>query len=319
MSHQISSNILCAVGDTPLVELHRITRGLGRRVLVKIEGLNPGGSIKTRAAMNMIMDARDKGLINDDTTIVEYTSGNQGIGLALVAAVLGYKCVIVMPACMSRERRLIMQAYGAQVVLTDAQGTITEAFARARAEAERLANDNPNFFLARQFVNPSNPAAHYKGTAEEIIRQMGDLPLHAFVAAVGTGGTVTGCAHRLRQAYPDILIATAEPQNAAILSGGAVFAHKQQGIGDGFIPEVLDPDCLDRVITVSDDDAYDIARRLAREEGIFCGISSGTNVRAAIELAKSLPEGSNIVTVCVDLGDRYLSVEGFIDEGDFAQ
>jgi len=308
----ICNSILDAVGNTPLIKLNKLAKGLNRNVFVKFEGLNPGGSIKTRAALNMIRDAEKRGVLNPDSTIVEYTSGNQGIGLALVSAVLGYKCVIVMPECMSEERKSIVRAYGAEIICTDASGTITEAFERAKAEAERLAAENETYFLARQFENPANCEAHYNGTAEEIINQMGGLPLHAFVAAVGTGGTVTGCAHRLRKEYPGIQIVTAEPEKAAILSGGFIGIHKQQGIGDGFIPGILDTECLEHVVTVSDEDAYGTAKKLSREEGIFCGISSGTNVWAAIEYAKKLPEGSNVVTVCVDLGDRYLSVEDFI-------
>jgi len=313
MSNKICVNILEAVGNTPLIRLNKITEGLGRNVFVKFEGLNPGGSIKTRAALNMIRDAEEKGMLGPDSTIVEYTSGNQGIGLALVAAVLGYRCVIVMPACMSEERRRIIKAYGAEVVTTDADtGNINEIFGRAKAKAEQLVAENKTYFLARQFENPANSEAHYTGTAAEIISQMGDLPLDAFVAAVGTGGTITGCARKLKEAYPAAKMVTAEPETAAILSGGEISSHGQQGIGDGFIPDILDTDCYGHVVRVSDSDAFATAQKLARREGIFCGISSGTNVWAAIETAKTLPEGSNVVTICVDLGDRYLSVEDFI-------
>jgi len=310
---KICSNVLDAVGSTPLIRLNSLIKDLRRNVLIKFEGLNPGGSIKTRAALNMIRDAEKRGILTPESTIVEYTSGNQGIGLALVSAVLGYKCVIVMPACMSEERRRIIRAYGAEVICTDADaGSIKEIFDRAREKAEQLVAENKTYFLASQFENPANSEAHYNGTAEEIICQMGDIPLDAFVAAVGTGGTITGCAHRLRQVYPTAKMVTVEPETAAILSGGVVTSHTQQGIGDGFIPAILDTECFEHVVTVSDKDAFDTAKRLAREEGIFCGISSGTNVWAAIEYAKKLPEGSNVVTVCVDLGDRYLSVDEFI-------
>ena len=311
-SNRICNNILDAVGSTPLIKLDRVTKNLSRNVFVKFEGLNPGGSIKTRAALNMIKDAEEKGLLSSDSTIVEYTSGNQGIGLALVAAVRGYKCTIVMPACMSEERRQILRAYGAEVISTDASGSITEAFERAKTTAEQLASDNESYFLAGQFNNPANCYAHYAGTANEIIMQMDDIPLDAFVAAIGTGGTITGCAHRLKQAYPSVKIVAVEPEKAAILSGGIVESHNQQGIGDGFIPEILDISCYDHVVTVSDEEAYATGKRLACEEGIFCGISSGTNVCAAIKYAETLPEGSNVVTICVDLGDRYLSIDGFI-------
>jgi len=301
------------VGQTPLVRLNKIIEGLGRHVYVKLEGLNPGGSIKTRAALSMIRDAEARGVLRPGATIVEYTSGNQGIGLALVSAVLGYNCVIVMPACMSEERKRIITAYGAQIVTTDASGdNILAIFERARDEAKRLVTENEGWFMAGQFDNPANPAAHYGGTAEEIIAQMGELPLSAFVAAVGTGGTITGCAQRLRDAYPDAVMVTVEPETAAILSGGVIASHKQQGIGDGFIPGVLDTGAYAHVVRVSDEDAFATAKRLAREEGIFCGISSGSNVWAAVEFAKTLPEGSHVVTICVDLGDRYLSVEDFV-------
>ena len=312
MSNKISNNILEAIGNTPLIKLNKITKDLNRNIYVKFEGLNPGGSIKTRAALNIISDAEKKGLLSPASTIVEYTSGNQGIGLALVSAVLGYKCKIVMPECMSEERRRIVKAYGAEIISTDAStGTITEIFERAKEKAEAIVADNENHFLAHQFENPANSEAHYKGTAEEIIDQMGDLALNAFIAAVGTGGTVTGCAHKLKERYPNALIATAEPVDAPILSGGVILSHGQQGIGDGFIPNILDTDCYERVVTVSDENAFSMSKRLAREEGIFCGISSGTNVCAAIEIARELPEGSNVVTICVDLGDRYLSVDEF--------
>jgi len=307
------NNILETVGNTPLVKLNKITKDLGRNIYVKIEGINPSGSIKIRPALNMIKTAEKQGLINSESTIVEYTSGNQGIGLACVCAVLGYKCKIVMPSIMSEERKKIIRAYGAEVICTDSSGTITEAFERAKEKGLEIASQNENHFLAGQFENQANPEAHKDGTAEEIIKQMGELPLDAFIASAGTGGTITGCAKRLKEAYPNAVMATAEPEMAAVLTGGKIGEHMQQGIGDGFIPKVLDTSCFSEVEVISDKEAFETAKRLAREEGIFCGISSGTNVKAAIELAKKLPEGSNVVTICVDLGDRYLSVEGFID------
>ena len=310
--NSICNNILEAVGGTPLVKLQRLTEGLGRNVYVKVEGLNPGGSIKTRTALNMVRDAEKRGVVNPDSVIVEYTSGNQGIGLALVAAVLGYRCVIFMPECMSEERKQIVRAYGAEIVCTEATGTITEAFELAKNSALALVASDPKYFLAGQFDNQANSLAHANSTAVEIIEQMGELSVDGFIAAVGTGGTVTGCAMALKQAYPEALIATAEPQNSAILTGGFLGSHGQQGIGDGFIPAILDTSCYSECVVVSDEDAFAIAKRLAKEEGIFCGVSSGTNVWAAIEVAKKLPEGSNVVTICADLGDRYLSVEGFI-------
>jgi len=307
------NNILEAVGNTPLIKLNKLTENLGRNIFIKFEGLNPGGSIKTRSALNMLRDAEKRKALHQGDTIIEYTSGNQGIGLALVSAVLGYKCKIIMPDCMSVERQKIMRAYGAEVILTETKGTINDAFELAKKTAIEIAESNETYFLARQFDNPANTEAHYNGTAEEIIEQMEDTKLDAFVAAIGTGGTLTGCAHRLKKAYPALLAVAVEPENAAILSGGEVGEHAQQGIGDGFIPSIVDMKCFNEVITVSDNDAFETARRLAREEGIFCGISSGSNVWSAIKVAKKLPEGSNIVTICVDLGDRYLSVDGFIE------
>ena len=315
MDHnKICTSILESVGNTPLVRLNKLTEGLGRNVFVKLEGSNPGGSIKTRAALRMIRDAEQRGLLRPGATIVEYTSGNQGIGLALVAAVLGYRCTIVMPACMSEERKRIIRAYGAQIITTDATGNnIFEFFERAKNKALQLVAENENYFMAGQFDNPANWAAHYDGTAMEIIEQLGDIPLHGFIAAVGTGGTITGCAKRLQLHYPEAIMVAVEPTTAAILSGGVITSHTQQGIGDGFIPAILDTECYHRVVRVSDENAFLTAKRLAREEGIFCGISSGTNVWAAIEFARTLPSGSNVVTVCVDLGDRYLSVDSFIE------
>ncbi len=303
----ICENVLEAVGGTPLIKLNRLTEGLGRTVLVKLEGLNPGGSIKTRTALNMINDAEKRGVLKPDSVIIEFTSGNQGIGLALVAAARGYKCAIVMPEIMSEERKKIIRAYGAELILTPAAEDITATFELAKKEAERIVASDPKYFLAGQFDNQANCEAHYNGTAEEIIAQLGDTPLGGFVAAVGTGGTVTGTGHRLKEHYPSARIVTVEPDTAAILTGGKVGFHKQQGIGDGFIPNILDTNCYDEVLLVSDDQAYDTVRKMAKLEGLLVGVSSGTNVYAAIELAKKLPEGSVVVAVCADLGDRYLS------------
>ncbi|MBS3950803.1 MAG: cysteine synthase A [Peptococcaceae bacterium] len=303
----ITSNILETIGNTPLVRLNRITADLGRTILVKVEGLNPGGSIKTRTALNMILVAEAQGLLRPDSIILEFTSGNQGIGLALVAAVKGYKCTIIMPECMSEERRHIIESYGANIVLTPVGKDITETFAMAEAKAKELLASDPRYVLAGQFTNQANCQAHYNGTAEEIIAQLGEITPQAFVAAIGTGGTITGAGHRLKKAYPNISVVAVEPKNAAILSGCIVSSHKQQGIGDGFIPDILDTRVYDEVITVTCPDAYEMTRRLAQEEGLFVGISSGTNVCASLEIAKHLPEGSVIVTILPDGGERYLS------------
>lgn len=312
-------SILEAIGNTPLVALNRVTQGLNRTILCKVEGLNPGGSIKTRTALNMIEDAEQRGILNPDSIILEFTSGNQGIGLSLVAAVKGYKCTIVMPACMSEERRRIMSSYGAEIILTPVGKDITETFGMAEARVKEMLKQDPRYVLAGQFVNPANPGIHHDGTAQEIISQLGDLTPAGFVAAIGTGGTITGAGRRLKTQYPGIRIYAVEPTNAAILSGGVVESHKQQGIGDGFIPDILDTSIYDEVVTVSCTDAYTMARRLAREEGLFVGISSGTNVCAAIEAAKKLPEGSILVTILPDGGERYLSTPDLFHCGEIRE
>lgn len=303
----IAGSILEAVGNTPLVRLNRVTKGLDRTILVKVESQNPGGSIKTRTALSMILDAERRGLLRPDSIIVEFTSGNQGIGLALVAAVKGYQCTIVMPSCMSEERRRIMASFGAEIILTPVGKDITETFSFAEAKVHELLRQDARYVLAGQFVNPANPDIHHVQTAGEIIRQLGDLTPHAFVAAIGTGGTITGAGNRLKAEYPNIRVVAVEPTQAAILSGGVVASHKQQGIGDGFIPKILDTAVYDEVAVVSCEDAYAMTRRLVREEGLLVGISSGTNVCAALAVAQRLPAGSVIITILPDAGERYLS------------
>ncbi len=308
----IKASILEAVGQTPLVEMNRVRPANGTRLLAKMEFLNPGGSIKIRPAYAMVMAARADGRLKPDSIIVEATSGNQGIALCLVGAALGYKVRIVMPANMSVERQTLMRSYGAELVLTEPGRDIGEAIRIAKATAERMAKEDPRVFFASQFTNPANPAAHRDGTAAEIIAQIGrGGRVDAFVSGIGTGGTITGIGQTLKKEFPGCLVVAAEPSNAAILAGGCIGHHVQQGIGDGLIPEVLDTKLIDRLVTVSDEDAVAMARRLAMEEGLFAGVSSGTNVWAALQLAETLGPGKTIVTICPDTGERYLSLNLF--------
>lgn len=291
-----------------MVQLQRVGRETGCRLLVKPEYLNPGGSVKTRTAFWMVECARQRGQIGPDTVLVEATSGNQGIGIAMVGAALGLRVKIIMPENMSKERRVLMQAYGAEVVLTPAGDDIGEAIRLAMAAAADLARSDPRVFWVNQFVNPDNPDVHRRLTGAEIAAQV-DGPVHAFVSGIGTGGTITGVGEVLKAADPGCLIVAAEPENAAILSGGVIGHHIQQGIGDGLIPDVLDPSIIDRVVIVPDDAALATARALARQEGLFVGVSSGTNVWTAIKIAGEMGPGKTIVTLLPDGGERYLSTD----------
>jgi cysteine synthase A len=283
-------------------------------LLVKLECLNPGGSVKSRTAYWMVECARRRGLIGPDTVLVEATSGNQGIGLAMVGAALGLRVRIVMPENMSRERQMLMRAYGAEVVLTPSGSDIGEAIRLAMETAREMAEQDPRVFWVNQFGNPDNPDVHRNMTAQEILMQV-DGPIHAFVSGIGTGGTITGVGQVLKSHHPGCVVVAAEPENAAILSGGKLGHHIQQGIGDGLIPDVLDRGVIDRVVVVSDEEALRTARLLAREEGLFVGISSGTNVWSAIKVAEELGPGKTIVTLLPDGGERYLS-SGLVGEGD---
>ncbi len=304
----IYRNVLEVIGNTPLVELQRIPGELGIRILVKLEMLNPGGSIKSKTAYGMIRDAQKRGLLKPDSIIVEATSGNQGIALSMVGAILGYKVRVLMPENMSEERRALLKAYGAEVVITPAKGDIGLTLWNAINMARRMAEEDDRVFLAEQFENLANPKAQEDTTGKEILHQMGSTPVDCFVSGVGTGGTLTGVGRVLKGAYPDVKIVAAEPENGSVLLGcGKVGFHKQQGIGDGFIPPILDTSLIDQVVVVSDEEALAVARRLAREEGILAGISSGTNVAAALSLAKDLGPGKTIVTICPDTGERYLA------------
>lgn len=306
----IYNNILEAMGNTPLIRLERMTEAGSAQILVKIEGLNVGGSIKTRTAYNMIRDAEEKGLINEDTIIVEPTSGNQGIGLALVGAVRGYKTRIIMPDSVSEERRKLMKHYGAEVVLVHDAGNIGECIEECLNTALKMAEEDPRVFVPQQFENPANPAVHRAQTGIEILEQA-DCPIDGFCSGIGTGGTITGIGEVLKEKNPHIEIWAAEPEHAAILSGGSIGTHLQMGIGDGLIPAILNTQIYDNICIVTDEEAIQTSRDLASKEGIMCGISSGTNVAAAMKLAKKLGEGKTVVTILPDTAERYFSTPLF--------
>ncbi len=306
----ICHNILEAMGNTPIIRLNHMTGPDDAEVLVKFEGLNVGGSIKTRTAYNMICDAEQRGLIGKDTVIVEPTSGNQGIGLALVGAVRGYKVKIIMPDSVSEERRLLVRQYGAEVVLVHDAGNIGLCIEECLQLALKMKAEDPNVFVPQQFENPANPAIQRSATAKEILEQV-DGPIHGFCSGIGTGGTITGIGEVLKAANPDMTIWAVEPENAAILSGGSIGTHVQMGIGDGIIPAILNQNIYDDVCIVKDEEALQASKDLASKEGILCGISSGTNVAAAIRLAKRLGKGKRIVTVLPDTAERYFSTPLF--------
>lgn len=306
----IYHNILEAMGNTPLIRLNRMTEKGSAQILVKFEGLNVGGSIKTRTAYNMIKDAEEKGLIKEDTIIVEPTSGNQGIGLALVGAVRGYKTRIIMPDSVSEERRKLMKHYGAEVVLIHDAGNIGECIEECLNMALKMAGEDPRVFVPQQFENPANPAVHRNQTAVEILEQA-EGPIDGFCSGIGTGGTITGIGEVLKEKNPDMEIWAVEPEHAAILSGGSIGTHLQMGIGDGLIPAILNTGIYDDICIVTDDEAIQTSRDLASKEGIMCGISSGTNVAAAIKLARKLGEGKTVVTILPDTAERYFSTPLF--------
>ena len=281
-------------------------------MLVKMEALNVGGSIKTRTAMNMIEQAEKDGLIGKDTIIVEPTSGNQGIGLALVGAVKGYKTIIIMPDSVSEERRKLVRQYGAEVVLIHDAGDIGACIDECLKTALRMRDEDPRVFVPQQFENPNNTMTHKKYTALEIMAQVAG-PIDGFCSGIGTGGTITGIGEVLRAQYPDIEIWAVEPENAAILAGGNVGTHMQMGIGDGIIPDILNTEIYDSIYIVTDEEALETSKRLAREEGLMVGISAGTNVAAALKLAKKLGEGKTVVTVLPDTAERYFSTPLFAE------
>ena len=306
----IYNNILEAVGHTPMIRLSRMNPPENAQVLVKFEGLNVGSSIKTRTALNMIEEAEKKGIIGPETVIVEPTSGNQGIGLALIGAVKGYKTVIIMPDSVSEERRKLVRHYGASVVLIHDDGNIGECIDKCLETAMQMARENPHVYVPQQFSNPDNPMVHRHHTGLEILEQAAG-PIHGFCSGIGTGGTISGIGEVLKALNPGIEIWAVEPENAAILAGGTIGTHLQMGIGDGLIPENLNQDIYDDIYVVTDEEAIRTARDLARMEGIMCGISSGTNVAAALKLAKKLGKGKTVVTVLPDTAERYFSTPLF--------
>ena len=309
----IHNNVLEAIGHTPIVKLNRMVEKGSADILVKFEGLNVGGSIKTRTAYNMICDAEKKGLINKDTIIVEPTSGNQGIGLALVGAVKGYKVKIIMPDSVSEERRKLVRHYGAEVILIHDKGNIGDCIDECLKLALKMQKEDKNVFVPQQFENPANPTVHRHHTGLEILEQVAG-PIHGFCSGIGTGGTITGIGEVLKAQNPDIKIWAVEPENAAILAGGTIGSHIQMGIGDGLIPPVLNCNIFEDVCIISDEEALQTSKDLARLEGIMCGISSGTNVAAAKKLAKILGEGKTVVTVLPDTAERYFSTPLFEGE-----
>lgn len=302
----IYNNVLEAIGKTPIIRLNKMTDENSAEILVKYEGVNIGGSIKTRVAYNMLKQAEKQGKINKDSIIVEPTSGNQGIGIALVGAVKGYKVKIIMPDSVSEERRKLVEQYGAEVILIHDDGDIGKCIAGCLETALKMAEENPNVYIPQQFENPDNPLVHKYHTAVEILEQV-EGPVHGFCSGVGTGGTLSGIGEVLKRQYPDIKIWAVEPEHAAILSGGSIGTHLQMGIGDGLIPENLNTEIYEDICVISDEEALETSRRLAREEGLLCGISSGSNVAAAIRMAKKLGKGKTVVTILPDTGERYFS------------
>lgn len=306
----IYNNILDALGNTPLIRLNQINSPDNAQILVKFEGLNVGGSIKTRTAYNMIREAEKQGLIKQDTIIVEPTSGNQGIGLALVGAVRGYQTKIIMPDSVSEERRKLVKHYGAEVILIHDAGNIGTCIEECLQTALRMAKEDSRVFVPQQFENPANPAVHRNQTGLEILEQV-DGPIHGFCSGIGTGGTITGIGEVIKAKNPDMEIWAVEPEHAAILSGGSIGTHVQMGIGDGVIPAILNQNIYDDICIITDEEAIQTSKDLASKEGIMCGISSGTNVAAAIKLAEKLGKGKTVVTVLPDTAERYFSTPLF--------
>lgn len=306
----IYNNILECMGNTPMIRLNRMNTEDAAQVLVKFEGLNVGGSIKARTADYMIERAEKDGVLKKGMTIVEPTSGNQGISLALIGAVKGYKTIIIMPDSVSEERRKLVEHYGAKVMLVHDAGNIGDCIDRCLQTALKMAEKDSNVYVPQQFENPANPQVHREHTGREILEQV-DGPIHGFCSGVGTGGTISGIGEVLKEKNPDMTIWAVEPEHAAILSGGSIGTHLQMGIGDGLIPENLNQNIYDDVCVITDEEAMKTARDLAKMEGLMCGISSGTNVAAALKLAKKLGRGKTVVTVLPDTAERYFSTPLF--------
>ena len=306
----IYKNVLEAMGHTPIIQLNRMVGPDCARVLVKFEGLNVGGSVKTRTAYSMICKAEEDGILKEDSIIVEPTSGNQGIGLALVGAVKGYETIIIMPDSVSQERRYLVEHYGAKVILVHDAGNIGDCINECVKTAGRMAEENPKVFVPQQFENEANPMVHRQHTGREILEQV-EGPIDGFCSGIGTGGTITGIGETLTAANPDMTIWAIEPEHAAILAGGTIGTHIQMGIGDGVIPKVLNQHIYDDIVIVTDEEALQTAKELARQEGLMCGISSGTNVAAALKMAKKLGKGKTVVTLLPDTAERYFSTPLF--------
>lgn len=296
------NNVLDMIGATPVLKLNKLVEGDMADIFVKLEKYNPAGSIKDRAALGMIEKAEKLGILKEGFTIVEPTSGNMGIALAMIGRIKGYEVIIVMPDSMSVERRNLIKAYGAQLVLTDG----IKGMKGAINKAKEIAEGNSSFFMPQQFINLANPEKHYATTAEEIIRDVEDVDV--FVAGVGTGGTIAGIGRRLKEVKPGIKVVAVEPEKSPVLSGGEPGSHKIQGIGAGFVPDIYDSSVVDEIIKISDEEAFEIAKRMAKEEGILVGISTGANIAAAMKIASKVGKGKKIVTVAPDGGEKYISM-----------
>jgi len=305
---KFAKSIADLVGNTPLVRLNRIVPEGSAEIYAKLEVFNPGGSVKDRISLNMIQQAEKKGLVKEGSVIVEATSGNTGIGLAMIGAAKGYKVILVMPDSMTFERLQILKAYGAEVVLTP----VIKGMAGAVEKAKEIVSTTDNAFTPQQFSNPDNPATHRKTTAREILNDT-DGDLDAFVAGIGTGGTISGTGEVLKKQNPNIKVYGVEPETSSVLSGGEPGAHMIQGIGAGFVPDILNRDVIDEILQISDEDAYKMASRLCREEGIFAGISGGAACVAALQIAKRLGAGKTVVVILPDSGERYLSVAQYFE------